>query len=175
MSEMEGKVAVVTGANRGIGRVIAVALARAGAAVAVSARRPGSLDAVVEDIRGLGRECLPVPADLLQEESLAALAEAVLDRFGRVDAVVANAAIAGPTRPMHELSLAEWRECVATDLDGVFLTFRAFTPRLIEQRSGSLIAVSSMTGKRPLAGRTPYAAAKLGVIGLCRTLALELG
>jgi len=175
MGQLGGKVAVVTGANRGIGRAIAVALARAGASVAVSARRAESLDAVVEEVRALGRDCLATPADLLDEGSLDALAEAVAGRLGTPDVVVANAAIAGPTRAMHELTLAEWRECVATDLDGVFLTFRAFAPRMIERRSGSLVAISSMTGKRPLAGRTPYAAAKLGVIGLCRTLALELG
>jgi NAD(P)-dependent dehydrogenase (short-subunit alcohol dehydrogenase family) len=175
MGQLDGKVAVVTGANRGIGRVIALALARAGAAVAVSARRAEDLDAVVREVRGLGRDCLAAPADLLDEGSLDTLAGAVAGRFGTPDVVVANAAIAGPTKPMQEVTLAEWRECLATDLDGVFLTFRAFVPGMMERRSGSLIAISSMTGKRPLAGRAPYAAAKLGVIGLCRTLALELG
>ena len=76
---------------------------------------------------------------------------------------------------MPELSLAQWRETLETDLDGVFLTFRAFIPSLIRQLSGSLIAVSSMTGKRPLHGRIPYAAAKMGLVGLMRTLAVELG
>jgi NAD(P)-dependent dehydrogenase (short-subunit alcohol dehydrogenase family) len=89
--------------------------------------------------------------------------------------VVANAGIAGPTAPMHEIGYEQWRECLAIDLDGVYLTFRRFVPAMIERRSGSLIAVSSMTGKRPLNGRTPYSAAKMGVIGLVRTLALELG
>jgi NAD(P)-dependent dehydrogenase (short-subunit alcohol dehydrogenase family) len=89
--------------------------------------------------------------------------------------VVANAGTAGPTAPMHRIDLAEWQDCVATDLTGVFLTFRAFVPSMIDAGEGSLIAISSMTGKRPLTGRTPYAAAKMGVIGLVRTLALELG
>jgi len=95
--------------------------------------------------------------------------------LGTVHTVVANAGIAGPTAPLHEIALADWRDCVATDLDGVFLTFRAFAPALIAAGEGSMIAVSSMTGKRPLHGRTPYAAAKMGVIGLVRTLAVELG
>ena len=94
---------------------------------------------------------------------------------GPVHAVVANAGVAGPTAPLHEITLEEWRDTLATDLDGVFLTFRAFIPGLIARRRGSLIAISSMTGKRPLHGRTPYAAAKMGVIGLVRTLATELG
>ena len=81
----------------------------------------------------------------------------------------------GPTAPLHEIALTDWRDCLATDLDGVFLTFRAFVPAMIAAGAGSLIAISSMTGKRPLHGRTPYAAAKMGVIGLVRTLALELG
>jgi NAD(P)-dependent dehydrogenase (short-subunit alcohol dehydrogenase family) len=95
--------------------------------------------------------------------------------IGTVHTVVANAGIAGPTAPLHEISLDEWRDCITTDLDSVFLTFRAFIPELIDARAGSLIAISSMTGKRPLHGRTPYAAAKMGVIGLVRTLATELG
>jgi NAD(P)-dependent dehydrogenase (short-subunit alcohol dehydrogenase family) len=99
----------------------------------------------------------------------------VLERFGRADVVVANAGIAGPTAPMHEIGYEQWRECLAIDLDGVYLTFRGFLPGMIDRRQGSLIAISSMTGKRALHGRTPYAAAKMGVVGLVRTLAVELG
>jgi NAD(P)-dependent dehydrogenase (short-subunit alcohol dehydrogenase family) len=172
---LDGKVAVVTGGNRGIGRAIATALARAGASVALAARSGSSLESAVEEIRSLGGNCVPVEADVLSEDSVAAMAEMVRRELGPADIVVANAGIAGPTKPMQEISMDEWRECVATDLDGVFLTFRAFLPSLIERRSGALIALSSMTGKRPLSGRTPYAAAKMGVIGLCRTLAVELG
>ena len=113
--------------------------------------------------------------DVADPASVEALGDSVLERFGRVDAVIANAGVAGPTKPLHEITPDEWRECIATDLDGVFLTFRRFLSGLTERRRGSLIAVSSMTGKRPLWGRTPYAAAKMGVIGLVRTLALELG
>jgi NAD(P)-dependent dehydrogenase (short-subunit alcohol dehydrogenase family) len=175
MGVLDGKVAVVTGGNRGIGRAIAAALARAGASVALAARSGSSLESAVEEIRSLGGKCYPVEADVLSEDSVAAMAEVVGRELGPADIVVANAGIAGPTKPMQEISMEEWRECVATDLDGVFLTFRAFLPSLIERRSGALIALSSMTGKRPLSGRTPYAAAKMGVIGLCRTLAVELG
>jgi NAD(P)-dependent dehydrogenase (short-subunit alcohol dehydrogenase family) len=76
---------------------------------------------------------------------------------------------------MHQISYEQWRECVGIDLDGVYLTFRGFLPGMVERRQGSLIAISSITGKRALHGRTPYAAAKMGVIGLVRTLATELG
>jgi NAD(P)-dependent dehydrogenase (short-subunit alcohol dehydrogenase family) len=164
-------VAVVTGANRGIGRAITVALAAAGFTVAAAARDPGSL---ADTVKEAGETAVPVGCDVCDEGSVAALAERA-GQLGPVRAVVANAGIAGPTAPLHEITLADWRETIATDLDGVFLTFRAFIPAMLGRRDGSLIAISSMTGKRPLHGRTPYAAAKMGVIGLVRTLAAELG
>lgn len=169
------RVAVVTGANRGIGRAIALAYARAGYSVALSARDAGSLQDAVREVEACGAAALAVPCDVTDEESVAAAAGVVLERFGGVHTVVANAGIAGPTAPLHEVDLAAWRECLAADLDGVFLTFRAFIPTLLASGAGSLIAISSMTGKRPLQNRTPYAAAKMGVIGLVRTLAVELG
>ncbi len=167
-------VAVVTGANRGIGRAIAVALATAGFAVAASARDPASLADTVAEAEQAGGTAVPVGCDVRDEASVEALAVRA-ERIGPVRAVVANAGIAGPTAPLHEITLADWRETLAIDLDGVFLTFRAFIPAMIARRAGSLIAISSVTGKRPLYGRTPYAAAKMGVIGLIRTLATELG
>jgi NAD(P)-dependent dehydrogenase (short-subunit alcohol dehydrogenase family) len=168
------RVAVVTGGNRGIGRAIAVALAADGFAVAVTARDADALADTVAAIEADGGTALALPCDVRDEESVATMARHVVG-LGRVHTVVANAGTAGPTAPLHEIQLAEWRDCLATDLDGVFLTFRAFVPAMIESGAGSLVAISSMTGKRPLHGRTPYAAAKMGVIGLVRTLAVELG
>lgn len=174
MNAPEGPVAVVTGANRGIGRAITVALAAAGCTVAASARDPASLAETVAEAEQAGGVAVPVGCDVCDEASVASLA-GWAGQLGPVRTVVANAGIAGPTAPLHEITLADWRETIATDLDGVFLTFRAFIPGMIERRDGSLIAISSITGKRPLYGRTPYAAAKMGVIGLVRTLATELG
>ena len=172
---LEGKVAVITGGNQGIGRVIANAMAGAGASLAICARNVDSLNHVAEEVRGIGVDCLPLQCDVSEPASADAMARAVLDHFGRVDVVVANAGIAGVIRPMHEVTYEEWRECLGIDLDGVYLTFRRFIPGMIDAGGGSLIAVSSMTGKRPLPERTPYGAAKMGVIGLVRSLALELG
>jgi NAD(P)-dependent dehydrogenase (short-subunit alcohol dehydrogenase family) len=174
VSAPEVPVAVVTGANRGIGRAITVALAAAGFTVAASARDPASLAGTVAEAGQAGGTAVPFGCDVRDEASVAGLAGRA-GQLGPVRAVVANAGIAGPTAPLHEITLADWRETIATDLDGVFLTFRAFIPAMIERRNGSLIAISSMTGKRPLYGRTPYAAAKMGIIGLVRTLATELG
>ena len=171
---MSDRVAVVTGAGRGIGRAIAVALAADGFAVVVTARDPATLVQTVADVEACDATALPVACDVRDEASVAAMADATRE-LGPVHTVVANAGVAGPTAPLHEVALTDWRDCLATDLDGVFLTFRAFVPAMIAAEAGSLIAISSMTGKRPLHGRTPYAAAKMGVIGLVRTLALELG
>src|SRR5215470_16766907 len=171
---MRAQVAVVTGANRGIGRAISVALAANGFVVAASARDPASLAGTVAEAGQAGGTVTPLPCDVRDEVSVAQMA-AGARALGPVHAVVANAGVAGPTLPLHEITLDDWRDTLATDLDGVFLTFRAFIPAMIERRGGSLIAISSMTGKRPLHGRTPYAAAKMGVIGLVRTLAAELG
>jgi len=171
---MSGRVAVVTGGNRGIGRAVAVALAADGFAVAVTARDISTLTDTVAEIERAGGVAVPLPCDVRDEGSVAAMAQAARG-LGQVHTVVANAGVAGPTAPVQEIALADWRDCLATDLDGVFLTFRAFVTDLIDAGAGSLIAMSSMTGKRPLHGRTPYAAAKMGLIGLVRSLALELG
>jgi NAD(P)-dependent dehydrogenase (short-subunit alcohol dehydrogenase family) len=167
-------VAVVTGANRGIGRAITVTLAAGGFTVAASARDPASLDGTIAEAGEAGGTAVPLACDVRDEASVAKMA-AGAEALGPVHTVVANAGVAGPTRPLHEITLADWRDTLAIDLDGVFLTFRAFIPGMIARRGGSLIAISSMTGKHPLHGRTPYAAAKMGVIGLVRTLATELG
>jgi NAD(P)-dependent dehydrogenase (short-subunit alcohol dehydrogenase family) len=167
-------VAVVTGANRGIGRAITVTLAAGGFTVAAGARDPASLAATVAEAGEAGGTAVPLACDVRDEASVAKMA-AEAEALGPVHTVVANAGVAGPTLPLHEITLADWRDTLAVDLDGVFLTFRAFIPGMIERHDGSLIAISSMTGKHPLHGRTPYAAAKMGVIGLVRTLATELG
>ncbi len=171
---MSAPVAVVTGGNRGIGQAITTALARGGVTVVATARDTATLDDTVAAVHDAGGTVVGLGCDVREPESMVELAAAVRE-IGPVATVVANAGTAGPTALLHEIDPAEWRDCLATDVDGVFHTFRAFVPGMIERGSGSLIAISSMTGKRPLHGRTPYAAAKMAVIGLVRSLALELG
>ncbi len=172
---LDGRVAVVTGGNHGLGRSIALSLAGAGARVAISARSRESLRDTEAELRRLNRDSLAITADVRDSASTDAMAATVLDHYGRIDVVVANAGIAGPIKPMHEIEFDEWRDCLSTDLDGVYLTFRRFVRPMIDKRSGCLIAISSAVGKMPIKERTPYCAAKLGLIGLTRSLALELG
>jgi NAD(P)-dependent dehydrogenase (short-subunit alcohol dehydrogenase family) len=166
-------VAVVTGAGRGLGREIALALAGAGGDVVLAGRDPAALDAVADEAAGAGAATLVVRADVTSDDDLANLASASLVRFGAVDALVANSGVAGPTGPLWELDRDAWDETFAVNVTGVFLSARAFLPAMVERGTGSIVVIGSMTGKRPLWGRTPYASSKLALVGLVRTLAVE--
>ncbi len=172
---LTNKIVVVTGGARGIGRVIALACAQEGADIVLAARSLDALQETRTEIETLGRQVLAVPTDITQEESVRNLAVEALAHFGRVDVLINNSGITGPTAPLWEVSLAEWEETFAVNVTGGFLCCRAFLPSMIERRSGSIIFISSMTGKRPLYGRSPYAAGKLALVGLARTLAWETG
>lgn len=169
------KVAVITGGGRGIGRAIAQVFAREGAHLVLAARDVAALEETRARVVEYQRDVLVVPLDLRQEESVRALAEQALAHFGRVDILVNNSGIAGPTAPLWEVSPEQWRETLEVDLTGPYLCCHAFLPGMLKQRSGNILMIGSMTGKRPLFGRAPYAAAKLGLLGLTRTLAWELG
>jgi NAD(P)-dependent dehydrogenase (short-subunit alcohol dehydrogenase family) len=166
-------VAVVTGAGRGIGRAIALALAGAGADVVLAGRDLSTLEATAEAAATAGVATLCVRTDVTSEEDVAALGRVSYERFGAVDTLVANSGIGGPSGPLWVLDREAWDETFAVNVTGVFLSARAFLPAMLAQRRGSIVVVGSMTGKRPLWGRTPYAASKLALVGLVRTLALE--
>lgn len=172
---LEEKVAVITGGGRGIGRAIAQAFAREGAHLVLAARDVVALQETRALVAEHQREVLVIPLDLRQEESVQAMAEEALAHFGRVDILVNNSGIAGPTRPLWEISPQEWQETLAVDLTGPYLCCRALLPSMLARRSGNILMIGSMTGKRALFGRSPYAAAKLGLVGLVRTLAWEVG
>lgn len=167
-------VAVVTGGGRGIGRSIAGALAVAGYDLVLAARTHDELEAVASECRRTGAEVLTAPTDLRLGEEVDRLASSAR-AFGPIEALVNNGGIAGPSGYLWELDPQEWDETIAVNLTAVFLCCRAIVPTMIERRRGSIINIGSITGKRPLLGRTPYAATKLALVGLTRTLALELG
>lgn len=172
---LEDKVAVVTGASRGIGREIAVTLAREGADLVLAARNEAALQETRALVEGLGRRGLVAVTDISRAESVERLAQRTLECFGHVDVLVNNSGIGGPSAALWETDPADWESTFAVNVTGTFLCCRAFLPSMIERRSGTVVTIGSMTGKRPLWGRSPYAASKLALQGLTRTLALETG
>lgn len=166
---------VVTGAGQGIGRAIAIAFAREGARVVLASRSGERLRDTAAAVVAAGGAALPVPTDVRDPEAVQALARTALERWGPPDALVAAAGTAGPSTPTWEVPLAEWEATLESNLTGVFLTCGAFMPSLIEHKAGSIVIVGSVTGKRPLAGRSPYATSKAALVGLTRTLAVEAG
>src|SRR5258708_5676981 len=138
-------------------------------------RRLEALSETKAAVESLGRKALVVPTDVRHEESVRNLAEQALSHFGRVDVLVNNSGIGGPTAPLWEITPADWQETFAVNVTGVYLCCRALLPAMIEQHSGCIVIIGSMTGKRPLFGRTPYAACKMALVGLARTLAWEAG
>lgn len=169
------KVAVVTGGGRGIGRAIALAYAREGANLVLASRSLEALEETRHVIEQLGREVLVVQTDIRDANSAQQLADRALERFGHVDVLVNNSGIAGPTAPLWEISPQDWEETFAVNVTGTFLCCRAFLPAMIARRTGSIVIIGSMTGKRPLLQRTPYAASKMALLGMTRTLAWDVG
>jgi NAD(P)-dependent dehydrogenase (short-subunit alcohol dehydrogenase family) len=170
-----GRVTLITGASQGIGRELALAFASNGDSLVLAARNEENLAATADAIGPLGVDVFVVPTDVTAEDQVDAMAQSALDRFGHVDNVVNNSGIGGPSGPLWQLGLEDWKETFAVNVEGVFLVCKALLPQMIERRNGTIINIGSITGKRPLWGRSPYAASKAAIIGLTRTLALEAG
>lgn len=171
---LDGKTAVVTGASSGLGVVFARALAGAGASVVVSARRLDRLEKLAAEIERDGGRALAVACDVAVEDDVDALAAAAVDRFGRVDVLVANAGIADP-RPAEQEPLQVWERVVGVNLTGVFLTNQRFGALMLERGAGSIVNIASVLGVVG-AGQIPqasYTASKGGVVNLTRELAAQ--
>ena len=174
MRKLEGKVAVVTGASRGIGRAIAVKLAEEGAKVVVNySGSQAKAEEVVEMIQANGGEAIAVQASVSQTEEVTALMDAAVKTFGALDILVNNAGITRDNLLMR-MKEDEWDDVLNTNLKGVFLCTKAVTRQMMKQRAGRIINISSIVGVAGNAGQANYVAAKAGVIGLTKTTAKEL-
>jgi 3-oxoacyl-[acyl-carrier protein] reductase len=173
MSRFDGKVALVTGASRGIGRAIATALAAGGATV-VAAARGDNARATADAITAAGGRADALTLDVTDAESAVAAVAGVVSAHGRLDILVSNAGI---TRDQLLLRMkrADWDDVIATNLTAAFVLCQAAVKPMLKQRSGRIVAISSVVGQMGNAGQANYAASKAGLIGFCKSLARELG
>jgi len=171
---LQGKVAVVTGASRGIGRAVAIELGKLGAKVVVnySGSEAKALE-VVDEIKGLGTDAIAVQANVAESDSVQAMIKEAISTFGSVDILVNNAGITRDNLLMR-MKEDEWDDVINTNLKGVFLCTKAVTRQMMKQRAGRIINISSIVGVSGNAGQANYVAAKSGVIGLTKTTAKEL-
>lgn len=175
--ELLGKSALVTGAGSGIGRATAIALAKAGARVALVSRTMEELQKVVREIEADGGEAKAYEADVSIPQEISAVTDALTAQFGGLDIVVVNAGINGVWAPIDDLKPEEWDKTIAVNLRGTYLTLHCAVPHLKARNGGAIVVVSSINGNRTFTspGATAYSATKAAQVAMVRQLALELG
>jgi 3-oxoacyl-[acyl-carrier protein] reductase len=173
MFSLRDKVALVTGASQGIGRATALALAEAGAKVAVAARNAEKLAALVAEIEGRGGAALAVPMDVADAAQVKTGFQAVLGKFGRLDILVNNAAITRDTLALR-MKLEDWDAVLRTNLTGAHLCIQQALGAMLKQRAGRIINLTSVVAETGNAGQANYVASKAGLIGLTRAIAVEV-
>jgi len=169
---LDGKVAIVTGASRGLGKAMALALAEAGADLVLVSRSRADLETTAKAIEALGRRTLVIPIDISAFHDAQAVAQETLATFNQIDILVNNAGVA-VVKPLVELAPEEWERVLATNLTGTYNLCRAVGPHLIRQGAGKVINIASVLGLTGLPGYAAYSASKGGIIALTRVLAVE--
>lgn len=171
---LAGKVALITGASRGIGQAVALEMARAGADIAVNySGSEAAAQATVDQVKALGRKAIMVKANVADADEVAAMVEAVQAEFGHIDVLVNNAGITRDTLLMR-MKDSDWDDVININLKGVYLVTKAVSKLMMKQRSGRIINMSSVVGVTGNAGQANYSASKAGVIGFTKTCAKEL-
>jgi 3-oxoacyl-[acyl-carrier protein] reductase len=171
---LDGKVALVTGASRGLGKAMALALAKAGADLAVNARTESALAEVVAEVKKLGRKVIAVPGDVSQESVAQAIVDSVCKQMGRIDILLNNAGVWEGSY-LVRLKKEDWDQVMQVNLTGVFLLSKAAGKAMLKQKSGKIINMSSILGFKPSPQTLAYSATKAALIQMTRVMALELG
>jgi NAD(P)-dependent dehydrogenase (short-subunit alcohol dehydrogenase family) len=172
---LSGRVAIITGASKGIGRVMSQFFASEGAQVVCVARSDGLVKETAALIARTGGDAIAVTADAAQEQEARALVDRAVRAFGRVDTLVNNAGDSGPTKPIQEYSTEEWFYTINSSLTSAYLCTRFAAPAMIASGRGAIVNIASMAGRRGLPYRVGYCSAKAGQIGMTYGMALELG
>jgi len=172
--DLSGKVAIVTGAGKGLGWAIAERLARDGAHLVLAEVDRASGEEKATIIRKMGREALALPTDVTRWADVEKMVEQTMARFKRIDILVNNAGILGPYYPVMEYPEEIWDQVMAVNLKGAFLCCKGVLPVMKEQRSGKIVSMASVAGKEGNANMAPYAASKAAIIGLTKTLGKEM-
>ena len=175
MTDLTGRTALVTGASRGIGRAIAVGLARAGADLALSARDEGLLRDVQDEVEGMGRKAVVLPADVTDADACARLAADAIAGLGALDVLVNNAGGSSYMGPFTELRFTGWEKTMRLNVDSIVHLSQAVGRHMVERGTGSVINVASVAGLKATPTLAAYGASKAAVISLTRTLAMEWG
>ena len=171
---LDGKVALVTGAGKNIGRAIALRLAQDGAAIIVNGRSDqAALDGVVREIEAMGGRAIPAIADVSQPDAVARMTEDAVAQLGGIDILVSNAGLRRQT-PFLDMGLAEWREILSVALDGAFILAKAAVPHMVRRGGGAIVALSGISTHVGTPNRCHVSASKSGLEGLMRALAIEL-
>jgi NADP-dependent 3-hydroxy acid dehydrogenase YdfG len=173
MTSLTGKITLVTGASRGIGRAIALRFAQEGADLIITARSQQELNALRTQIEAMGRRCLSVPADLRQPAAINSLVEQALETFGRIDILINNAGV-GDWKPVTEFTLAEYDQIFDVNVRAIFWLTQAVLPQMINRAEGHIINIASASGRWAYPGGTVYCASKFAVVGFNEALAKEL-
>jgi NAD(P)-dependent dehydrogenase (short-subunit alcohol dehydrogenase family) len=172
---LKDRVAIVTGGGRGIGKAISTAFASEGATVVIAARTSSRIDDTVEEIKSGGGRAKAIQTDLSDEKQVQRLVAQTINDYGRVDVLVNNSGIGGPTVNVVDLRLEDWNEVLTVNLTGSMLCAREVLKDMIARRKGNIINIGSDGGRFGYPMRSPYCVSKWGIIGLTETLAIEVG
>jgi NAD(P)-dependent dehydrogenase (short-subunit alcohol dehydrogenase family) len=174
MGLLDGKVAIVTGASKGIGRALGLRFAREGARVVCAARSADLVKETAEQVRNAGGQAIAVVCDAAQEEEVRRLVLRSVEAFGKVDILVNNAGDGGPTKPVQDYLVEDWRYTIDSCLTSSYLCTRFVVPEMLKAGGGAIVNISSMAGRRGLPYRIGYCSAKAGQVGMTYGMALEL-